>query len=430
MKSLEVGRYALSISVAAALLAGCGGSQLPIGAPGAMPQTPALSVPASSANYKIVYSFAGGQDGAIPHASLVRGGRRTLYGTTFGGGSYSCTTDFQGCGTVFSVTLSGAEKVLYRFGGPPDGNNPNAGLIDVKDTLYGTTSFGGGYCFGTVYADCGTVFSITPSGAEKVLHTFGGDPGGAYPYASLIDVNGTLYGTTSGGGTYYGYGTVFSITTGGTQKVVYTFRAPHQQGSRPRASLIDVSGMLYGTTLEGGAYFGSCITRFTTGCGTVFSVTPGGKERVLHSFGNGFDGREPYAGLIEVKGTFYGTTRAGGAHGDGTVFSITPSGPEKVLYSFAGGADGALPSAGLINVAGTLYGTTSDGGGGGCYNNAGCGIVFSVTTTGTEKVLHSFGAGSDGTNPQAGLTDVNGTLYGTTSSGGTHNQGTVFALTP
>ena len=132
-------------------------------------------------------------------------------------------------------------------------------------------------------------------------------------------------------------------------------------------------------------------------------------ESVLHRFAGGSDGASPLAGLTNVGGTLYGTTGGEGDASDyGTVFKITTSGTESVLHRFAGGSDGASPYAGLTNVGGTLYGTTE---GGGASDN---GTVFRITTSGKEKVLYSFAGGNDGAYPQAGLTNVGGTLYGTT----------------
>jgi hypothetical protein len=152
---------------------------------------------------------------------------------------------------------------------------------------------------------------------------------------------------------------------------------------------------------------------------------------VLHSFGNGTDGKYPEASLLNVKGTLYGTTQNGGQYGHGiisygTVFSITPSGNEKVLHSFGNGNDGRYPDASLIDVNRTLYGTTTQGYAGG--------TVFSIKPSGTEKVVHSFAGGLDGQDPFASLSDVNGTLYGTTVLGGQYgtryvSYGTVFSLT-
>ena len=187
---------------------------------------------------------------------------------------------------------------------------------------------------------------------------------------------------------------------------------PHNGNGVPVAGLIDVGGTLYGTTKGDG-----------NGSGVVFRVTTGGTFTVLHIFGKrSDDGAFPGAALLDVEGTLYGTTTGGGNYGRGTVFSISTAGKEKVLYSFAtnGGSDGREPSSALIDAKGTLYGTTVRGG-----SHGDSGTVFSVTTDGTEKVVHSFN-GSDGRQPVAGLKNVKGVLYGTTSMGGVNNVGTVF----
>jgi uncharacterized repeat protein (TIGR03803 family) len=181
----------------------------------------------------------------------------------------------------------------------------------------------------------------------------GGSGDGADPYAGLINFNGTLYGTTYDGGAN-DYGTVFSITRSGTETLLHGFKGGSGDGANPYAGLVNVKGRLYGTTYDGGA----------KNHGTVFSITPSGTENVLHSFNGGSgDGALPYAGVINVKDTLYGTTAEGGASGDGTVFSTTLSGKETVLYSFKGGlGDGKYPFASVINLKDTLYGTTFEGG--------------------------------------------------------------------
>jgi uncharacterized repeat protein (TIGR03803 family) len=158
---------------------------------------------------------------------------------------------------------------------------------------------------------------------------------------------------------------------------------------------------------------------------------------VLFSFGRKPDGAGPIAPLIEANGTLYGTTLFGGASGYGTVFSITTSGKERVLYNFAGHSDGKGPGGPLLDVHGTLYGLTESGGSSSCSASGyfGCGTIYSVTTEGAEKVLYAFTGGNDGTTPQDGLVNVNGTLYGTTIyGGGTGCQGggcgTAFEFTP
>lgn len=298
-------------------------------------------------------------------------------------------------------------KVLYSFHGELDGDVPSASLVDVDGTLYGTTQYGGGSALGR-----GTVFTITTGGTEKPLYKFQKGHG-AHPLASLIDVNGLLYGTTYRGG----QGTVFSLTTGSVEQVLHYF-VGKEYGKNPYAALIDVGGALYGTTHFGG----------TDNYGTVFSITTSGTWTELYSFGASPDGNLPQASLLEVGGTLYGTTQSGGTYHRGTVFSITTNGTEKVLHSFGYGTDGTSPEASLINVNGTLYGTTFGGGGTGCSSFAGCGTVFSITTSGTERVLYSFVGDTDGAHPEASLIDVGGTLYGTTYGGGTYTQGTVFSI--
>ena len=310
---------------------------------------------------------------------------------------------------------------LYSFGMPYDGQQPKAGLIDVNGTLYGTTYKGGKY-------GAGTVFSMSTTGSETVLHsfnTYSKHNDGANPSASLIAVKGLLYGTTEYGGSEAPFGTVFKISTTGTEKVLYRFRGYYDyrfyyDGANPVASLIYVKGKLYGTTYSGGdgQYFG-----------TIFRVSMNGKEKVLHIFSDySTDGVHPAANLIDVKGTLYGTTVNGGAYyfykGWGTVFSVSTNGTENVIHDFYPGYayDGGVPQAGLINANGALYGTT---GGSGVY---GGGTAFRVSTSGNLTTLHSFGSGSDGSHSFAPLLRVRGTFYGTTSAGGAYGKGTVFSM--
>jgi uncharacterized repeat protein (TIGR03803 family) len=410
------------------MLIGCGGSQLPIGAPGAMAQSRAIALPRASSSvvgashsYRVLYSFGwDSSDGSQPDAALIDVDGM-MYGTTENGGG-GCNSYGSGCGTVYSITTTGTESVLHRFWHHLNHvytDAPLAGLINVRGTLYGTTHGGD--------ERVGTVFSIRTTGQLKVLHVFsgaGGHDDGFYPQAGLLDVGGTLYGTTYYGGSLKdhreGFGTVYSITTAGEEKVVYRFKGS-SDGANPQAALIDVNGTLYGTTVAGGG-----LGCYGSGCGTVYSVSTTGKEKVLHRF-HGADGASPQAGLIDVDGALYGTASGGGSHGAGAVYTVSTSGRERVLYSFRGGTDGSDPEAGLIDVKGILYGTTYYG----CltYSSPGCGTVFSVSTTGSEKVLHNFAGKADGASPKAALVNVNGRLYGATSVGGS-GGGTVFALSP
>ena len=396
-----------------------------------------VTVSCSAGTESVLYSFSTGTDGASPNAGLITDANGNMYGTTSYGGSG------RGAGTVFKLSTSGSETVLYRFGtnSTRDGANPQAGLImDANGNLYGTTLYGGSN-------GRGTVFKLTPNGSgysETVLYSFGATnpigstTDGANPQAGLImDANGNLYGTTLYGGSN-GKGTVFKLTPSGSETVLYSFGATNPIGSttdgaNPYASLImDTYGNLYGTTLYGG----------NSNNGTVFKLTPndsGYSETVLYSFGatnpigSTTDGTYPYSSLImDASGNLYGTTFDGGNNNKGTVFKLTPSGSETVLYSFGATnpigstTDGTNPYSSLIMDAnGNLYGTTSGGG------SKGNGTVFKLTPSGSETVLYNFGTSSatDGANPRAGLImDANGNLYGTTYVGGTNNSGTIFKI--
>lgn len=403
---------ALCFSVAFTLLAGCGGTQ-PIGTPRAMPQSPtkqsAPVPPGLARSYRVLHDFGHGF-GDEPQGTLldVSG---MLYGVTLSGGAYNK-------GVVYGMTTSGVEQVLYSFRGSTDGEFPNSSVVEMNGVLFGTTKLGGSY--GGSYGG-GTVYTVSTSSVETVLHSFGKDGDGEIPEGPLIDVNGTLYGTTSMGGKY-GLGTFFSITTSGTEQVLHSF-GKGTDGSQPSGSLLDVEGTLYGTTQYGGSNCGSKL-----GCGTVFSITPGGKEKMVHAFSGSPDGAFPSAGLIDVGGTLYGTTMDGGTnkgYAEGTVFSITRSGIEKVLHSFGGDQDGWGPDASLIDVKGVLYGTTWNGPG----NCGNCGTIFSVGKAGKEQVLEGFPPRHKGRIP-LGLINIDGTLYGVALAGGKYQQGIAFAFKP
>lgn len=391
------------------------------------------------------YSFTGGTDGANPQAGLVADAAGNLYGTTLSGGDLS-TCNGYGCGVVFEVTPSSkTESVLHSFtGGSSDGADPEAGLIiDPSGKLYGTTLNGGpNTCFG---ASCGVVFEVTPSSkSETVLHSFTGGTDGGLSLAGLMaDSSFNLYGTTQGGGTTSG--TVFELVNSSgsynTLNVLYSFSQFSNPGNGyiPAAGLIaDSSNNLYGTTTSGG---GTGCGGY--GCGVVFKLTPptssgAWTETPIYSFLGGSDGSDSHAGLIEDSaGNLYGTTIFGGDSNCqcGVVFKITSSGTESVLHAFTGGGDGGSPSGDLIqDAAGNLYGMTATGGdlsASACFGlGYGCGVVFKITPSGSYTVLYTFTAGNDGGFPEGSLiADASGNLYGTTAAGGAHlYYGTVFEL--
>lgn len=313
-------------------------------------------------------------------------------------------------------------RTLYNFDDASGGGiNPYAALIDVKGLLYGTTHGGGSSsaCAG----GCGTAYSLRPLGHQNQIYDFGSYSGdGTYPVSELLDVNGTFYGTTRQGGSSKacsgGCGTIFTLDKAGNEQVIYSFGSYKGDGTAPHAGLIEVAGTLYGTTETGGS----------KNQGAVFSISTTGQERVFYTFGSyKGDGRNPVSELTNVHGVLYGTTLKGGSHNVGTVFKVErKSGNEAVLHSFGGAKDGALPAAHLVFIQGSLYGTTASGG------TLDGGTVFIVSTTGIEGILHSFGKRGDGKEPLASLTNAPGTFltfYGTTAHGGAHGDGTIYSIT-
>lgn len=444
MKSSGLRTYTLTYCVALAVLAGCGGSSVGC-ASGALP--PSATIAARTAqgarqqwSESVIYAFQHLGGNYRPYAGLINV-NGTLYGTTSGG---------DGSGAVYSISPSGPEKIVHAFRGGSDGLDPEDTLVDVGGVLYGTTMQGGDSECGQGYG-CGTVFAIDPSsaGTEKVLYRFHGGLDGAVPYAGLVAIHGTLYGTTAGGGASFGgvsscrCGTVFSINpASGRERILYRFKGG-SDGRNPYGNLLALRNTLYGTTYVGGS---SHCANGLPGCGTVFSLNIASqRERIVHVFqGSPTDGANPTSGLTLMRGRLYGTTVAGGiatctgfqSSPCGTVFSMEPSsGQEDIVHFFKGDPDGLSPNAPLVASNGFLYGTTYYGGDSGSAfcGESGCGTVFRLTAEGKERVLYSFQFTPDGAYPTAGLTSVNGALYGTTVFGGTgagDGGGTVFKLSP
>ena len=349
-------------------------------------------------NFSLLHAFAGlSGDGSGPYHTLIQGSDGDFYGTTLAGG-------VSNAGTIFKIAPGGTEALVYSFAA-----TPYAGLVQGSDgNIYGTTASGGS-------SGRGTVFKIAPGGTETVVYSF--PAGSSDPYTGLVQgSDGNFYGTTGAGGASDD-GTVFKITPGGSATVLHAFPKVGSDGQTPYAGLIQGSdGNFYGTTYFGGSH----------GFGTVFKVTPGGVETVLYSFAGGSDGANPYADVIQGSdGNFYGTTYNGGAGGLGTVFKLTPSGTETVLYSFAGGSDGANPEAGLTQAGdGNFYGATYLGGSAG----AGTIFMITPSGTETIMHTFAAGS-SDGANPSANLVlGSDGNLYGSTYAGGTGGVGTFFKI--
>ncbi len=388
---------------------------------------PAQETDAAQPAYRVLYTFTGGADGALPGFlggnALTLDRRGNLYGTADAGGDPSCAVGFfaPGCGVVFQVDRHGKETTLHTFTGP-DGADPDTGMVrDWEGNLYGSTAFGGSLGFGAV-------FKIDRNGNETVLYSFTGGADGNSPQGGVIgDEEGNLYGATTEGGDVtggvsspcdsYGCGVVFKVDRWGNETVLYTFAGV--DGKDPYGGLLrDERGNLYGTTIKGGTF----------GDGVVFKLDRWGNETVLYSFSGGADGANPFTGVIrDERGNLYGTTEDGGNFpgfaGSGVVFKLDRAGNETVLYTFTGGTDGGVPYGRLLRREGNLYGTTLFGGDlNGLPQNCagfGCGVVFKLDRAGKETVLYSFTGYADGANPYNGLVgDEEGNLYGTTGYGG------------
>ena len=359
---------------------------------------------------------------------------RTLYGTTYGSGS-------NGSGMVFSLNTDGSDyTVLHSFSTSSSSNDfvnvngayPLAPLTVAGGTLYGTTTIGGTHGAGTLFA------MNTDGSGFTTLYNFAGNNDGSGPEGALLLVGNTLYGTTEFGGTNDGSGTAYSIQTDGTgYNQLHAFNGFGTDGNAPQGGLILAGNRLYGVTQVGGG-------ASATGTGAVFAMnTDGSGFTVLHAFGpltfNGTfnynaDGGDPNGGLVLLNGMLYGTLFLGGPNGVGAIFAVNTNGTGFTnLYTFTAGNDGAVPNGGLLLLGNTLYGAAGEGGANGN------GTIFKINPDGTGLViLHSFSAlgynssgvygNGDGAGPTGNLFMSGGLLYDTTFSGGTYDDGTVFTL--
>jgi uncharacterized repeat protein (TIGR03803 family) len=294
-------------------------------------------------------------DGAAPSSPVIRGVDGNFYGTTDHGGAY-------GVGAVYRLTPEGGETVLHDFcaegGACADGAIPFGGLVLASDgNFYGTTNTNGAN-------NAGTVFEITPKGTFTALYSFCSQPNctdGSSPDSALVEGrDGWLYGTTSLAGTTNvncpdGCGTIFRVAQSGKFETVYSFTGPDGGGPDDAEMLSGSNGSLYGTTSGGGAY----------GAGTVFELSREGRLTTLYSFCARYecpDGEEPSGGLLQATtGIFYGTTYRGGADNEGTIFSLGPGlGPFVALVQAFGrvGHTGGILGQGLTGTTGVSFNGT------------------------------------------------------------------------
>jgi uncharacterized repeat protein (TIGR03803 family) len=394
-----------------------------------------LAAPAWAAHYRILYEFTGAADGGTPIGVLALDASGNLYGTTTAGGA-------SGNGTVFELSRNAdgsfTERVLYSFAGGKDGALPyGAVALNTAGDIFGTTQLGGA-------SSDGTIFQLVNNGdggwTENVLHSFNGSDG-ASPLGNVVfDTAGNVYGMTGGGG-INGQGVAYRLAPSSgswTYSVIHAFTGG-KDGSYPlyQSGLIfDHSGNLYGATSDGVDSGGDCNGE---DCGSIIELTPNldgsWGEGVIYRFHDGTpeSGRKPAGNLtFDSAGHLFGAANGGGSF-YGNVFELTLGSDAKwhelTLRTFRGNQDGAYTTGGLVfDGAGNLYGTTADGedaDGACCF-----GQVFTLLprTGGWAKyALWRFRGHWDGDNPAAGLViDSAGNLYGTTQNGGNHGQGVVF----
>jgi uncharacterized repeat protein (TIGR03803 family) len=249
----------------------------------------------------------------------------------------------------------------------------------------------------------------------EVVYSFSFSDGSS-PNGDLIrDAAGNFYGTTQFGGKS-NRGVVFELDATGQQTILYDFTGASDGGIPIGRLLRDTSGNLYGITSLGGDP--------TCSCGTVFKLAKNGSLKVLHSFKGGKDGAQnqgqPELGLVMVNGDLYGSASFGGvsgcdgALGCGVIFKVTQTGKETVLHRFSGQADGAFPQDLINDQAGNIYGAT-----GGSYLQGNAGTLFKVDTTGKLTTFYTLPGGTDGNSPRWRLTrDANGLIHGVTQFGG------------
>lgn len=363
-----------------------------------------VSVPLHAQTFTVLHFFNKGT-GSLGGGELAEGPGGAVFGTTPAGGTgTACFQSRQlGCGTIFRWK-SGQYKPLYSFLGYPDGAFPQGGVVrDLAGNLYGVTTGGGPY---DPHIGFGTVFKLDSTGKETILYPFTGGTDGSAPYAGLVlDQAGNLYGTTLGGGAFQ-KGTIFKLDTAGHETPLHSFTGG-ADGNEPYGRLLlDESGNLYGTTVNGGDL--SCEVGL--GCGVIFKIDPSGNYTVLHAFG-GTDGSNPYFGLVrDAHGNLYGTAQAGGAGGAGVIFKIDSANNYSVLYNFLDDSYGGYPGEVVTDPQGNLYGVTT-------LSASSFGTVYKLSATGGIVLLHPFSK-ADGEQPQNLLLDKTGVIYGTTSRGG------------
>ncbi len=402
----------------------------------------------------VLHHFDGAQTGSTPRGNLAYNANTgTIYGSCVNGGSNSF-------GCIFSYAQGTGLQVLHHFAGDNGGSFPQGGLcLGADSKLYGTTQFGG-------TQSQGAIFSIEPTGSNyQIIYSLQTQTAdGRYPFGALLEAGpGTFLGTCSEGGAS-GAGTIFSITADGTFTRLRSL-VTGSNGSFPKSGL---------TPSGDGNYYGVCEFGGSNGFGTFYRITPAGVFTKLRDFAYTADGSNPTAsilmtpegdaytvarnggtndrgtlvrynatngfqklhdfalpengahptGMLAAETSFLGLSRAGGDFNAGTFFSLALNGERIKLFDFESDFEGRHPNSELmLHGDGLYYGTARFGGTGSA------GTIFSISPEGDFTLLHSFGSSANGQFPHGGLSlGTDGFFYGTTISGGTFGNGTVFKV--
>ncbi|HXW93099.1 MAG TPA: choice-of-anchor tandem repeat GloVer-containing protein [Terriglobales bacterium] len=367
-------------------------------------------ISADAQTYTVLYYFGtSSSDGTAPYGSLVADNTGNLYGATFlGPVSDGSASTF---GTIFKFAPPGTLTTLHTFT-PSEGPFAPGVTLGADGNLYGVTGIGG--TGGPSHAcpnpegisGCGTIFQLTPGGTYSVLYNFD-QTHGSFPQNPLtLGSEGNFYGATSAGGA------IFKITTQGNYSVLHYLDST--DGSDPGPLLQAIDGSLYGTTTAGG----------TNNTGTIFKITTAGQFTVVYNFGPTDGG--PYSLVQGEDGNIYGAMALPYENVQcgptlvcycvavcGAVFKITPQGSFSILYDFPAGSDisqGAEPYA-LVQGAGDNFFGLAGGGNNipGCVGGVGttgsyCDIIFQITPKGAYSVVYDFDHmhGDDGNPPIQG----------------------------
>ncbi|MGA2903948.1 MAG: choice-of-anchor tandem repeat GloVer-containing protein [Candidatus Korobacteraceae bacterium] len=377
--------------------------------------------PSPTQSYRVIYNFTGGADGASPSAGLVIDPAGNLYGTTSSGGPF-------GAGTAFKLTPAASGwrfNRVYSFSGA-NGSGPDSTLaLGVDGTLFGTT-LGGGLGDGVLFglSPPGEVLpSVFSNWMQTLLYSFTGGSDGANPGGSLVlDSSGNIYGNAAMAGANHG-GTLYEFTNGGIQ-VLHAFPAFPNDGFNP-GGVVNGSNGLYGITGSGGY----------NGAGTLY--TTAGGYQILHSFMSGGPEGNPTSLAADQAGNLYGTDTytyfmctAPGGYNEfyGTsVFQASPPDWNPSILQSVSQIGGPLSYKVSTDALGNVYGTTNASPGSFYPSN-----VFELTCCWNYTDLHDFaGPPNDGANPEAApVVDAQGNIYGTTLNGGAYGQGVVWEISP